>query len=62
MCSRDITLCFQVLWIVRTENTQDLKWLDSVLLPSEPEHYKKVRIIGNNCFWTPASTREIVML
>ena len=36
----------QVLWIVRTEDADDLRWLEQTLLPSEPTHYKRLESSG----------------
>ena len=30
------------MWVVRTDDEQDLDWLKNTLLPSEPIHYKAV--------------------
>lgn len=41
------SVAMQVIWTVDTDNTGDLNWLDDVLLPSEPEHYRRIKIPGD---------------
>lgn len=41
-----ILFCIQVLWIVRTDDPDDLDWLQQTLLPSEPKFYKSMQSSG----------------
>ena len=41
-----ILFCIQVLWIVRTDDPDDLDWLQQTLLPSEPKCYKSMQSSG----------------
>ncbi len=41
-----ILFCIQVLWIVRTDDPDDLDWLEQTLLPSEPKCYKSMQSSG----------------
>ncbi|DBA90473.1 TPA: hypothetical protein ACH3X1_003737 [Trebouxia sp. C0004] len=36
----------EVLWIVRTDDPDDLNWLEQTLLPSEPKCYKRMQSSG----------------
>lgn len=36
----------QVLWIVRTDDPDDVEWLEQILLPSEPRYYKSMQSSG----------------
>ena len=38
--------CIQVLWIVRTDDPDDLDWLQQTLLPSAPKYYKSMQSSG----------------
>lgn len=38
----------EVIWIVRTDNTRDIAWLNSVLLPSEPVYYTSRIVEGEH--------------
>lgn len=39
---KDLRHCPQVIWVVRTDDQQDLDWLDLTLLPSESSYRKVV--------------------
>ena len=45
--------CPQVVWVVRTDDKQDLEWLEHTLLPSEPSYHKVVPtgMLRTCCQW-----------
>ena len=48
----------QVLWIVRTDDPDDLDWLKQTLLPSEPKFYKSMQSAGAYTAYVLLSSSE----